>query len=80
MQVVDLEDYVSDKIFTVTEGETITYAIGVGGADGTGFYSGSAGAGTNTTLSGSSTGSIFTLSGGGGASAVRWWSARTSKK
>jgi hypothetical protein len=61
--------FISDKIFSVTEGETISYAIGVGGADGTGFYSGSAGAGTNTTLSGSSSGSIFTLNGGGGASA-----------
>mgnify|MGYP003632637094 FL=1 len=61
--------YISDKIFSVTEGETISYAIGTGGADGTSFYSGSAGSGTNTTLSGSSSGSIFTLNGGGGASA-----------
>ena len=60
--------FVSDKIFNVTEGETISYSIGSGGADGTSYYSGSAGAGTNTTLSGSSAGSIFTLNGGGGAS------------
>jgi len=29
--------YISDKIFSVTGGETISYAIGSGGADGTGF-------------------------------------------
>jgi len=61
--------FVSDKIFSVTEGETISYSIGSGGANGTGTYSGSAGGGSNTTLSGSSAGSLFTLTGGGGASA-----------
>jgi len=61
--------FVSDKIFSVTEGETISYSIGSGGANGTGTYSGSAGGGSNTTLSGSSAGSLFTLNGGGGASA-----------
>jgi hypothetical protein len=61
--------FVSDKIFSVTEGETISYSIGSGGANGTGTYSGSAGSGTNTTLSGSTSGSLFTLNGGGGASA-----------
>jgi hypothetical protein len=64
--------YVSDKVFTVTEGETISYAIGGGGAAGnqTANYgqpkTGSPG--TNTTLSGSTAGSIFTLGAGGGAS------------
>ncbi len=64
--------YISDKVFTVTEGETISYSIGGGGSPGnqTGNYGqpkiGSAG--TNTTLSGSTAGSIFTLSAGGGAS------------
>jgi hypothetical protein len=61
--------FVSDKIFSVTQGETISYTIGSGGAKGTGVYSGSAGGGGNTTLSGSSAGSLFTLNGGGGASA-----------
>ena len=64
--------FVSDKVFTVTTGETISYSIGSGGAAGnqTANYgqpkTGSAG--TNTTLSGSSAGSIFTLAAGGGAS------------
>ena len=64
--------YVSDKVFTVTEGETITYSIGSGGAPGN--QSANYGqpkigsAGTNTTLSGSTAGSIFTLGAGGGAS------------
>ena len=64
--------YVSDKVFTVTEGETISYSIGSGGAPGN--QSANYGqpkignAGTNTTLSGSTAGSIFTLGAGGGAS------------
>jgi hypothetical protein len=64
--------FVSDKVFTVTTGETISYSIGSGGAAGnqTANYGqpkiGSAG--TNTTLSGSSAGSIYTLTAGGGAS------------
>jgi hypothetical protein len=61
--------YISDKVFTVTEGETISYSVGSSGANGTGVYSGSAGGGASTTISGSTTGSIFTLTGGGGASA-----------
>jgi len=61
--------YVSDKIFTVTEGETISYSIGSGGSPGTSPYSGSASNGSHTTLSGSSAGSIFDLGAGGGASA-----------
>lgn len=64
--------YVSDKVFSVTEGETISYSIGGGGAAGnqTANYNQPriASAGTNTTLSGSTTGSIFTLGAGGGSS------------
>ena len=64
--------YVSDKVFTVTEGETITYSIGGGGAAGnqTSNYNQPriASAGTNSTLSGSTAGAIFTLSAGGGSS------------
>jgi hypothetical protein len=64
--------YVSDKIFSVTEGETITYSIGSGGAPGNQTANFGqprvADPGTNTTLSGSTTGSIFTLGAGGGSS------------
>ena len=63
--------YVSDKVFTVVGGETLTAEVGTGGSAGTnpGFnYTASASAGTNTTLSGSSTGSVFSLAGGGGSS------------
>jgi hypothetical protein len=63
--------YVSDKVFTVVGGETLTAEVGTGGSAGSnaGFnYTASASAGTNTTLSGSSTGSLFSLIGGGGAS------------
>jgi hypothetical protein len=64
--------YVSDKIFSVTEGETITYSIGSGGAPGNQTanfgHPRIADAGTNTTLSGSTTGSLFTLGAGGGSS------------
>ena len=60
--------YISDKIFTVTAGETLTFVAGTSGAPGnTNKYSATADGGTNTTLSGSVTGSIFTLTGGGGA-------------
>jgi hypothetical protein len=64
--------YISDKIFSVTELETITYSIGSGGAAGNQTANfkqpRTASAGTNTTLSGSTTGSIFTLGAGGGSS------------
>ena len=64
--------YVSDKVFTVTEGETISYSIGGGGSPGnqhSNFGQPRIGsAGTNTTLSGSSAGAIFTLAAGGGGS------------
>ena len=78
--------YVSDKVFAVTAGETITFTVG---AAGTGVdisvqlaaASGRAGvfnssldqvatAGGTTSASGSSTGAIFTLTGGGGASGI----------
>ena len=66
--------YVSDKVFTVTEGETISYSIGGGGSPGnqhSNFGQPRIGsAGTNTTLSGSSAGAIFTLGAGGGASGI----------
>jgi hypothetical protein len=60
--------YVSDKVFTVTEGETISYSIGSGGAAAafpSNFNISGASGGTST-LSGSTTGSIFSLTGGGG--------------
>lgn len=64
--------YISDVIFTVTEGETLTYSIGGGGAGGNQTANFKqpriADAGTNTTLSGSSAGSLFTLGAGGGSS------------
>jgi hypothetical protein len=64
--------YISDKVFSVTELETITYSIGSGGAAGNQTANfkqpRTASAGTNTTLSGSTTGSIFTLGAGGGSS------------
>jgi hypothetical protein len=63
--------YVSDKVFTVVGGETLTAVVGTGGAAGSnsGFnYNASASAGSNTTLSGATTGSLFVLGGGGGSS------------
>ena len=64
--------YVSDQIFSVTEGEILTYSIGTGGSGGNQTSNFKqpriASAGTSTTLSGSSRGSLFTLGGGGGSS------------
>mgnify|MGYP003653607163 FL=1 len=64
--------YISDKVFTVTEGETISYVVGSGGAPGnqtSNFGQPKTGsAGSNTTLSGSAAGSLYTLTAGGGAS------------
>ena len=60
--------FISDMVFTVSGGETLTLAVGSGGSAGTGTYSGSSGNGGDTTLSGSSTGALFTLGGGGAAS------------
>ena len=61
--------YISDKIFTVSAGETLTFVAGaLGAADNTPGYNQTAGNGVTTTLSGSITGSIFSLAGGGGSS------------
>jgi hypothetical protein len=60
--------FISDMVFNITGGENLTLNVGTGGAAGTGTYSGNSGTGGNTTLSGSSSGSIFTLGGGGAAS------------
>lgn len=61
--------YISDKIFTVIAGETLTFVAGTAGAaDNSGGYNQTGGTGVTTTLSGSTTGSIFTLTGGGGSS------------
>ena len=80
--------YISDKVFAVTAGETITFTVG---AAGTGVdisvqlaaqtpgsreavFNSSldqvATAGGTTSASGSSTGALFTLTGGGGASGI----------
>ena len=60
--------YISDKVFSVAEGETLTLTIGAGGTNSQqGSYPNfSAQGGSNTVLSGSTTGSMFTLAGGGG--------------
>jgi hypothetical protein len=66
--------YVSDKIFSVVAGETLTLIAGTGGAAGNQLSNFKqpriADAGTSTSLSGSTTGSIFTLTGGGGSSGI----------
>jgi len=57
--------YISDKVFNVTEGETLTLTIGSGGSGATGSSPNWQGvSGTNTVLSGSTTGSMFTLGAG----------------
>ena len=63
--------YISDKVFAVTGGETLTATIGTGGTAGSnsGFnYSASAGNGGNTSLTGSTSNRLFLLTGGGGSS------------
>jgi hypothetical protein len=63
--------YISDKIFTVTAGETLTFVAGTSGAaDNSAGYNQTGGTGVTTTLSGSTTGSIFSLTGGGGSSGI----------
>jgi len=63
--------YVSDEVYSVTEGETLTLAIGAAGAASTGSgYNTTAGNGGNTVLSGATTGAIFTLTGGIGGSGL----------
>ena len=59
---------ISDIVFAVTGGEQLSLVIGGGGAAGTGVYCGSSGPGGDTTLSGATTGPLFTLGGGGAAS------------
>ena len=62
--------YVSDRVYTVVGGEQLTINIGnKGGQGGGNAYSTTAGNGGTTSLSGASTGSIFSLGGGGGGSA-----------
>jgi hypothetical protein len=60
--------FISDIVFAVTGGEQLSLVIGGGGAAGTGVYNGSSGPGGDTTLSGATTGPLFTLGGGGAAS------------
>ena len=66
--------YISDKIFSVVAGETLTLSAGTGGPSnnslGSKFNLVSSPPGGNTTLSGSTTGSIFTLTGGGGSQGI----------
>tara|TARA_Y100000004_G_scaffold24907_1_gene25065 strand:- start:4591 stop:5514 length:924 start_codon:yes stop_codon:yes gene_type:complete len=59
--------YVSDQVYSVTEGEALTFTIGAGGTNSRlGSYPNYRGEdGTATTLSGTTTGAIFTLNGGG---------------
>lgn len=60
--------YVSDKIFSVNGGESVSWSIGGAGSKNGALYSGNSGsAGGTTTFSGSSTGTIFQLTGGGRA-------------
>ena len=62
--------YISDKVFTVTSGETLTIATGSAGTASTGVpYNTSAGNGGDTTISSSSSGINITLRGGVGGSA-----------
>jgi len=59
--------YVSDKVFTVSEGESLTFTVGTGGTGGSnGPYPNYYGIdGNDTILLGSVTGNIFSLGGGG---------------
>lgn len=60
--------YVSDKIFLVNGGETLSWIVGSGGTRNGALYSGNSGSsGGATSLTGSSTGQIFNLNGGGRA-------------
>ena len=62
--------YISDKVFSVTAGETLTLIVGSGGTGATGNgYSGAGGNGGTTSASGSTSGSLFSLTGGTGGSA-----------
>ena len=63
--------YVSDRVYSVTGGETLTAVVGASGAADTSGnrYSGSSDGGSLTSLTGATTGAIFSLGGGGGSSA-----------
>ena len=73
--------YISDKVFAVTAGETLTFVVGASGAglnpstlvaQNPGQFlaniNKTASSGGTTSCSGSSTGAVFTLTGGGGGS------------
>ena len=61
--------YISDKVFTVTGGENLTITTGAAGAKSAGSsYNTTAGNGGTTSISGSSSGSLFSLAGGTGGS------------
>jgi hypothetical protein len=64
--------YVSDKVFSLNPGDTLTFSIGSGGAAGNQTANfkqpRTASAGTSTTLSSATVGSLFVLTGGGGSS------------
>lgn len=63
--------YISDRIYAVSEGETLTFTVGDGPVDsGASRYNQTAPSGGSTSLSGSSTGTIFILGGGGGGSGL----------
>jgi hypothetical protein len=61
--------YISDKVFSVTGGETLTINAGTGGAGTSGGYNTTATSGGNTTVTGTSSSTLFTLTGGAGSSA-----------
>jgi hypothetical protein len=61
--------YISDKVFSVTGGETLTINAGTGGAAGPGGYNTTGVSGGNTTVTGTSSSTLFTLTGGAGSSA-----------
>ena len=61
--------YISDRVYTVVGGELLTAVVGTGGGKSTGSaYNTTASSGTSTTLTGASTGAIFSLAGGVGGS------------
>jgi len=62
--------YISDKVFTVTSGETLTIATGAAGSGTSGGYNTTAGNGGDTTITSSSSGINITLQGGIGGNGV----------
>ena len=62
--------YISDKVFTVTSGETLNIATGSAGSGTSGGYNTTAGNGGNTTITSSSSGINITLQGGIGGNGV----------